>query len=108
MARPLRIEFPGACYHIICRGNFRFPVLREERDRELLLERLVKYAEIFRVRIRAYCLMVNHFHGYVQTEEANLWVRGAGPSEASQSGKRGAPGSALPGGNALSRSVHAF
>ena len=59
------------------------PYLREERDRELLLERLVKCAEIFRVRIRAYCLMVNHFHGYVQTEEANLWVRGAGSSEAS-------------------------
>jgi REP element-mobilizing transposase RayT len=72
MARPLRVEFPYACYHIICRGNFRFPVLSEERDRELLLERLVEYAEIFRVRIRAYCLMANHLHGYVQTEEANL------------------------------------
>ena len=72
MARPLRVEFPGACYHVICRGNFRFPVLSEDRDRELLLEYLVKYAEIFRVRIRAYCLMTNHFHGYVQTEEANL------------------------------------
>ena len=72
MARPLRVEFPDACYHVICRGNFRFPVLREEGDRELLLERLVKYAEIFRVRVRAFCLMVNHFHGYVQTEEANL------------------------------------
>lgn len=72
MARPLRVEFPGACYHVICRGNFRFPVLSEARDRELLLECLVKYAEIFRVRIRSYCLMVNHFHGYVQTGEANL------------------------------------
>ena len=72
MARPLRVEFPGACYHLICRGNFRFPVLREERDRELLIERLVKYAETFRVRVRAFCLMGNHWHGYVQTEEANL------------------------------------
>ena len=72
MARPLRVEFPDACYHVICRGNFRFPVLGEEGDRELLLGRLVKYAEIFRVRIRAFCLMVNHFHAYLQTEEANL------------------------------------
>lgn len=72
MARPLRVEFPDACYHVMCRGNFRFPVLREAGDRELLLERLVKFAEVFRVRIRAYCLMVNHFHVYVQTEEANL------------------------------------
>ena len=31
MARPLRVEFPDACYHVICRGNFRFPVLSEER-----------------------------------------------------------------------------
>ena len=54
MARPLRVEFPDACYHVICRGNSHFPVLREEWDRELLLERLVEYAEIFRVRIRAF------------------------------------------------------
>ena len=72
MARPLRVEFPDACYHVICRGDLRFPVLGEERGRELLLERLVEYAEIFRVRVRAFCLMVNHFHGYVQTEEGNL------------------------------------
>ncbi|MCK5805926.1 MAG: transposase [Lentisphaeria bacterium] len=72
MARPLRVEFPGACYHVICRGNFRFPVFAEERDRDLLLKCLVRFAESFHVRVRAYCLMTNHFHGYVQTEEANL------------------------------------
>jgi len=72
MARPLRVEFPGACYHVMCRGNFRFPVFCEERDRELLLECFVRFAESFHVHIRAYCLMINHFHGYIQTEEANL------------------------------------
>ena len=72
MARPLRIEFPGACYHVINRGNFRFPVFREDRDRELLLEKLVDFAERHCVRIRAYCIMVNHFHCFLQTEEANL------------------------------------
>jgi len=45
MARPLRIEFSGACYHMINRGNFRFAVFREDRDRELILEKLVDFAE---------------------------------------------------------------
>ena len=72
MARPLRMEFPGACYHVICRGNFRFPVFREDRDRELILRRLVDFSERFLVRIRSYCVMVNHLHVYARTEEANL------------------------------------
>jgi putative transposase len=72
MARPLRVEFPGACYHVINRGNFRFPVFGEDRDRELILARLVEFAAKFRVRIRAYCVQINHFHAYLQTEEANL------------------------------------
>ncbi|OPZ27918.1 MAG: Transposase IS200 like protein [Lentisphaerae bacterium ADurb.BinA184] len=72
MARPLRIEHPGACYHVICRGNLRYPVFRDEQDCRLFLDRLVKYGEVFRVRIRAYCVMANHVHLYVQTEEANL------------------------------------
>ncbi len=72
MARPLRIEFPGACYHVINRGNFRFPVFREDRDRELVVARLVDFAERFQVRIRAYCVQMNHFHCYLQTRAANL------------------------------------
>ena len=72
MARPLRIEFPGACYHVINRGNFRFPVFSESRDRELILEKLVDFAERFQIRVRSYCVQVNHFHCYLQTAEANL------------------------------------
>jgi putative transposase len=72
MARPLRVEFAGACYHVINRGNFRSPIFREERDREMILDRLVDFAERFEVRIRAYCLQINHFHCYLQTTEANL------------------------------------
>ena len=71
-ARPLRVEFPGACYHVINRGNFRFPVFEEDRDRELILEKLVDFAACFGVQIRAYCVQVNHFHCYLQTAEANL------------------------------------
>jgi REP element-mobilizing transposase RayT len=72
MARPLRIEFPGACYHVMCRGNFRFPVFKEEEDKGLLLRRLSYFADIFSVRVRAYCIMLNHLHCYLQTTEANL------------------------------------
>ena len=72
MARPLRIEFDGACYHVINRGNLRFPVLTEDRDRELILAKLVDFAERFDVHIRSYCLQINHFHFYVQTAQANL------------------------------------
>jgi len=72
MARPLRIEFPGACYQVINRGNFRFPVFRDDADRKLLLEKFVDFAERHHVRIRSYCIMVNHFHCFLQTEEANL------------------------------------
>ena len=72
MARPLRIEFPGACYHVMNRGNLRFPVFTEDRDRALLIGRLVDFAAQFQVCIRAYCVQINHFHCYVQTREANL------------------------------------
>ena len=72
MARPLRIEFEGACYHVISRGNFRFPVFREERDREIILEKLIDCAERYHVRIWAYCVQINHFHFYLRTCEANL------------------------------------
>ena len=72
MARPLRIEFPGTCYHIINSGNFLFPVFTEDRDRELFLEKWADFSERFGVRVRAYCVMVNHFHGYIQATEANL------------------------------------
>ena len=52
MARPLRVEFPGACYHVINRGNFRFPVFEENRDRELILEKLVGFSESFGEYVR--------------------------------------------------------
>ena len=53
MAGPLRIEFPGACYHVLNRGNYRFPVFEEDRDRELILEKLVGLSESSGVRVRA-------------------------------------------------------
>ena len=72
MPRPLRIEYPGACYHVICRGNARLPVFQADADKELLLDRMVHFAEIYRVELRAYCVMVNHVHIHLRTLDANL------------------------------------
>lgn len=62
MARPLRIEFPGALYHVIVRGNERKDVFRDDADREEYLHRLAHYREKFQFRLLAYCLMNNHVH----------------------------------------------
>ena len=72
MPRPLRIEFPSACYHIICRGNARLPIFGDDADKELVLDRMEHFAELFRVEIRAYCVMINHIHIHLRTQEANL------------------------------------
>lgn len=72
MPRPLRIEFSNACYHVICRGNARLPIFEDDADKELLLDRMVHFAEMFRVEIRAYCVMSNHVHIHLRTREPNL------------------------------------
>ncbi len=72
MARPLRIEFPGALYHVTSRGNARAPIFFEDRDRRLLLRILTDVAARYRWVCHAYCLMTNHFHLLVATPEANL------------------------------------
>ena len=72
MARPPRVEFPGALYHVIVRGNERKPVFRGDADRELYLLRLRHYRERFEFRLVAYCLMTNHVHLAVETGEVAL------------------------------------
>ena len=72
MARPLRIEYPGAFYHITSRGNERKPIYRSERDREKFLEYLKEAIEKYRINIYVYCLMSNHYHLLLETREGNL------------------------------------
>jgi REP element-mobilizing transposase RayT len=72
MARPLRIEYAGAYYHVMNRGNQRQAVFTEPRDYELFLERLGQFSGPFDVRLLCYCCMPNHFHLYLRTDQANL------------------------------------
>lgn len=72
MARPPRVEFPGALYHVIVRGNERKAVFRDDADRELYLRRLRHYRERFEFRLLAYCLMTNHVHLALETGQAPL------------------------------------
>jgi REP element-mobilizing transposase RayT len=72
MSRPLRVEYPGASYHVINRGNQRQKVFHCHSHYEIFLEKLQEFSGKFDVDVRCYCLMPNHFHLYVMTREANL------------------------------------
>ncbi len=72
MARPLRIEYPGAVYHITARGNAGEKVFLVDSDRELFLEVLALVVERFNWRCHAYCLMTNHYHLLVETVDPTL------------------------------------
>ncbi len=72
MARPLRIEFPGAVYHVTARGNARRKIYRDDEDREAFLATLAWVVERFGWRCHAYCLMDNHFHLLIETPRPNL------------------------------------
>jgi REP element-mobilizing transposase RayT len=72
MARPLRIEFPGAVYHITSRGNARQAIFTDDEDRGGFLGVLSMVAERFKWLCHAYCLMENHYHILIETPNANL------------------------------------
>jgi len=72
MARPLRVEYAGAHYHVINRGNNHENVFLNDRDREKFIEYLEKAGERYSIVIHTYCLMDNHFHLLVETPEPNL------------------------------------
>ncbi|AGA31755.1 putative transposase [Thioalkalivibrio nitratireducens DSM 14787] len=72
MARPLRIEFPGALYHVTSRGDRRENIYEDDADRQRFLEILGEVVTRFRWLCHAYCLMTNHYHILAETPEANL------------------------------------
>jgi len=72
MARPLRLEFAGALYHVTSRGNRREEIYLDDQDRRRFLTLLAEVCERFNWRVHAYCLMSNHYHLLIETPDANL------------------------------------
>jgi putative transposase len=72
MSRPLRIEFPGAIYHVTSRGDRRELIYRDDADRVAQLAVIEHAMDRFDAQVLAYCLMGNHFHLVLHTRQANL------------------------------------
>ncbi|MFC1461716.1 transposase [Verrucomicrobiota bacterium] len=72
MSRKLRVQFPGAIYHVTIRGVERRTIFMDDRDRERFFSRLADGVELDDVRIYMFCLMSNHAHLVVETPRANL------------------------------------
>ena len=72
MARPLRIEYSGAFYHVTSRGNEQKDIYKSKKDREQFLHYLKTATERYGAVIHTYCLMDNHYHLLLETPEGNL------------------------------------
>ncbi|HPA19731.1 MAG TPA: transposase [Verrucomicrobiae bacterium] len=72
MARPIRVEFEGALYHVTARGNERREIFRGDADREMFLRTLAEAIERFGLILRGWCLMPNHYHLILETPLGNL------------------------------------
>jgi REP element-mobilizing transposase RayT len=72
MARPLRIDFPGALHHVMSRGNDRQAIVRDDADRQRRVDWIRRTVESYGWRLHAFAVMSNHDHLFVETPEANL------------------------------------
>ena len=72
MARKLRIQYPGAIYHVMNRGDRREGLFEDDQDRQRFLQTLAEACEKTGWQVQAYCLMSNHFHLVMETPQANL------------------------------------
>src|SRR5271157_481495 len=72
MARKLRIQYAGALYHVMNRGDRRDPIFADDEDRQRFLQTLTDACEKTGWQVQAYCLMSNHFHLVVATPQPNL------------------------------------
>jgi REP element-mobilizing transposase RayT len=72
MARPLRIEYAGAVYHVTVRGNQRSNIFRSTQDRERFLFKLEESAQRYDIRVYLFCLMTTHIHLVLETPRGNL------------------------------------
>lgn len=72
MARQLRVEYPGAIYHVTVRSNSGDDLFGDDGDRRYLLSRMEEAVERYQVRVYLFCFMSNHIHLVVETPKANL------------------------------------
>ncbi|MFH1142186.1 MAG: transposase [Candidatus Uhrbacteria bacterium] len=72
MARPLRVEYPGALYHVMSRGNAYQTIFKDDKDRRKFLEWIKDAIKLHNLICHAYCLMDNHYHLLIETPDANL------------------------------------
>ena len=72
MARPLRIEYSGAVYHITSRGNEKKPIFKDDKDRSIFLNILKDVNKRYNWLCHAYCLMDNHYHLIIETLDGTL------------------------------------
>ncbi|MBN1688110.1 MAG: transposase [Candidatus Omnitrophica bacterium] len=72
MARPLRIEYPGAWYHVMNRGRHREKIFRVKKDYQTYFDLIGKCLKFFEFEVHAYSLMPNHYHLLVHTPRGNL------------------------------------
>lgn len=72
MARPLRLEYAGALYHVTSRGDRRKDIFFDDEDRIAWLKRLDSVDGRFHGMVHAYCQMTNHYHRRVETVDGNL------------------------------------
>ena len=72
MARKLRVQYPGAIYHVLNRGDHRELIFRDDPDRQRFLDTLAEASVKTGWQVHAYCLLPNHFHLVVETPQPNL------------------------------------
>ncbi len=82
MARKPRIQYPGAIYHVMSRGDHQEEIFKDDTDRQAFLATLGEACEKTGWQVHAYCLMHNHFHLVVETPQPNLvpgmkWLLGS-------------------------------
>ena len=78
MARKLRVQYPGAVYHVMSRGDRREDIFEDDQDRQRLIETLAESCQKTGWQVHAYCLMRNHFHLVIET--GNKLLGGQAPA----------------------------
>nr|WP_321532128.1 transposase [uncultured Desulfuromonas sp.] len=78
MARPLRIEYAGAFYHVTSRGNERKAIFKSQKDREKFLSYLESAVTRYGAVIHTWCLMDNHYHLLVERRRTKGRTKGSG------------------------------